>query len=330
MSQSSRSKVRARRRHREQVARLIADSQLSERVICGLCGGLGFTDDECPCPSHVLRGVEHVHHVEPDCAAVCKLCEGTGSGRRALARALLSDPEQGFDVHAARVLGELMVAMAAEQSRFESAQREFIVALVRGDDPLPRATFKPGAAMGRSTARMGQRLLDAIAGQPSECQRCDGVLPAEWIRKGRCGLCHGTGHNLRGVLPGLVWSAQARRKGWEATRGAGDSDGRERMPLMRMLYEAGREHGWAYMAPHRANPSGEDWTVATRTVPRGEHRDLCMIEAGTRPSTLDERITDRGMLEWTAPERGSRGPTLAPRWRRGELQHAEQRRAAKS
>jgi len=98
-----------------------------------------------------------------------------------------------------------------------------------------------------------------------------------------------------------------------------------------MLYEAGREHGWAYMAPHRANPSGEDWTVATRTVPRGEHRKCPRSERTAIGVEL--RDQQRGWMRTGYAADGVSPVEDRSRWprrRRGELRHAEQRRAANS
>ena len=89
--------------------------------------------------------------------------------------------------------------------------------------PLPRPD-------GKAMVRLGQRLLDALAGQPSECATCcvqrqpdldviPGIEPV-FNRRGvhagdfTCSACRGTGHNLRGVLPpaGETPAQRARRQ----------------------------------------------------------------------------------------------------------------------
>jgi hypothetical protein len=81
--------------------------------------------------------------------------------------------------------------------------------------------------MGRSIARVGQRLLDTIDGrcpwapsaprQPSECQGKHGFVSSTGVHYRTsytapelCPDCRGTGHNLRGYLPAIEWPACVR------------------------------------------------------------------------------------------------------------------------
>jgi len=160
---------------------------------------------------------------------------------------------------------------------------------------------------------------------------------------GDCPDCNGTGRNLAGVLPGLEWSAQDVRK---ATDGAG-THGRGVPPWQADVYAAGERR---MRACTRMVNGANVLDGRTRTVPRGEHRDIVnardwegldrrgfsidgcwpfdiarWVRIGEPiPYTLDQRINWRG--------RGRPGPMCSwmPRWRRGELRHAEQRRAANS
>lgn len=335
MSQATRSKVRARARHREQLARLLAPFAYAGGVAQGC----------------VIRGGT-VETIRGD----------------AIARGRMT-----FDVHAARELGVRMVAQADEQAAFEHwcserrmgpENREPFAHIAacdmagcRPDDalapsPLPdRCTCgssliggwpgkqarewpeKASAAMGRSTARMGQRLLDALAGQPSECVRCTGNSAGHgrlWVsaRDGNgtrdCPDCRGTGRNLAGVLPGLEWSPAVRRKvsdSVHAAQGAG-------LFGAELSADDPRWNGWTWQV---GAPFGIHITEDTRTVPRGEHRlpltglvavrlMAALLRAGRELPSVDLRINGRG--DDFADLVGSR----LPRWRRGELRHAEQRR----
>lgn len=111
-----------------------------------------------------------------------------------------------FDVHAARDLGERLVAF----ERFEGAEQ--VVADWRESKGL-RAGVPPGfphdALRWRQHVRLGRRLLEAIKGQPSWCKTCGGLGSIDplglepfylWASK-PCSGCSGTGHNLRGKLP---------------------------------------------------------------------------------------------------------------------------------
>jgi hypothetical protein len=265
-----------------------------------------------------------------------------------------------FDVHAAREHAESMIAMADEQAMFEDwcrapglpppgimepvhpgglgpENREpgaFVVSNEWLDDTeawapvdVPKRGGWPGklarkwpgpasAAMGRSAARVGQRLLDMLDGhcawapsaeaQPSECQRCNGWgvrRNADYGDPEDCPSCHGTGHNLRGVVPPIEWSPQIRNRHQDALFGWGADEHSS------WLSELSGDELLAPVGPYR------------RVVPRGEHRAVrpATIEANW---TLEERINALGWGEVACLHAYPR----APRWRRGELRHADQRR----
>lgn len=199
---------------------------------------------------------------------------------------------------------------------------------------------------GAALIRQGRRLLAAIEGQPSECRRClsNGYVLGrpgagdEWIpdmTRTQCPDCHGTGHNLSGTLPQVEHSAAARRKGRDGAEAAGDHN-RQRAESTQTLYEAGRDHGWTYLAPHRENESGEDWTTWTRTRPRGEHRhsapDTGPNGRPLRDIVMGEHVVTQATIrledEHDLADAHVRAYLLTrlPRWRRGELRHSEQRR----
>ena len=217
MSQASRSKVLARERHRRQVAKMIGVMQAGE-LHCSYCAGEGSEDGE-----------------------VCDICLGTGMGRMSAARDIASGGH--FNVHAARELGERMVAF----ERFEGAAQ--VVDDWResqGERKCRNCNGSGGAVMGgllyrcgvchgrmvvtmpglppnfprdalrwRQHVRMGKRLLEALEGQPSECHGSACVLwrGTPWVD---CPDCKGTGHNLRGYLPPIDVSPQLRRRSLDA------------------------------------------------------------------------------------------------------------------
>jgi len=95
------------------------------------------------------------------------------------------------------------VLVTASDATFDvHTAREHAEALVSGPDP--------------DRARLGREILEALTGQPSECQTCHGwgqpdiATRQEQARRGPnppvddllrpCGDCNGTGHNLRGTL----------------------------------------------------------------------------------------------------------------------------------
>ena len=319
MSQASRSKVRARARHREQVARLI-----------GQAGAWCITP-----PGPV---------------------SAAGSMR-------LAKRETFFDVAAARELGERMVsdgeALALERVPFvgwcmsrglgpDNRERGAFVSVDddcqwisheewdRRGNPQPAIGFAgevgiplrggfPGklarewqrmggrrnVAHGAELRRMGQRLLDALAGQPSEC--------------------HGTGHNLRGVLPPLVLSAQLQRRVVDAYQGAAAGGECWTQQLFDTAPVFEHDAGGSYWTGARCADGVS--LAMTRTVPRGEHRQpltglvavrlmSALRRAGRELPSVDLRINGRG------DDFADLVDSRLPRWRRGELRHAEQRRAA--
>jgi hypothetical protein len=175
----------------------------------------------------------------------------------------------------------------------------------------------PRAPMGRTLARLGRDLLAALEGQPSECQArgCHGgrlnsepLIQVTHDALPPCPDCHGTGHNLRGVLPAVEVPAARRRKGYEARRGQVRPETPQLAQWCQDLYEAGRDFGWTYLAPHRADRQhGEDRTTETRVVPRGEHRTKTLLGGGGLYP--HERYS------------AERVEALLPRWRRGEIEH---------
>ena len=373
MSQASRSKVRARARHREQVARLI-----------GQAGAWCITPPGPVSAAGSMRLAKRETFF--DVAAARELGERMVSDGEALA--LERVPFVGWCM--SRGLGPDNRERGAFVSVDDDCQWISHEEWDRRGNPQPAIGFAgevgiplrggfPGklarewqrmgggrnVAHGAELRRMGQRLLDAIAGQPSECQagctfinptvragskysrlpksrlyRVDPVSAAStslptahssWI----CPDCHGTGHNLAGVLPGLVWSAAVTRRYIDA-----DNTGQMR-------------GGWLADLGTIKEMSALRFRSATRTVPRGEHRDG-VNASDWHPCgahVLRGRMADRlahgqrdglaSPIHWRLRLQGPPAPdgaepalltrrNLEPRWRRGELRHAEQRRAASS
>jgi len=138
VSQASRNKVLARERHRRQVARILGTmAALHWRGHLSIVQSLGASD----CADAIFDPI--------------------GYGWSGIT----------FDVHAARELGERMVACV----RHEGAEQ--VVADWRESQGL-RAGLPPGfphdALRWRQHVRLGRRLLEAIKGQPSACESCDG------------------------------------------------------------------------------------------------------------------------------------------------------------
>lgn len=232
------------------------------------------------------------------------------------------------------------------------------------------------APMGRSLARLGQHILDAIEGQPSECQRCHGkphtvisditrqalgrfATRAEAERAYRKGLageplyslsflgecpdCQGTGHNLAGYLPKPEASPRLRRK--RADQGM-DADGVRSTSDTWLDTELGQwSPGWGLFrvapnegaqvhTPDDLEQGTNGLTHRTRVTPRGEHRHTgawpSAAEAHRRApkggelrrDALDRLISERLWDCYSSPDFGLHWP----RWRRGELKHAQQRR----
>ena len=197
MSQSKRGKVRAQIRRREQVARELV--RLRHRSL-----GCRYVGLESLRAEHELR---------------------------------LMNGETGvIDVHAAR-----------EHAR----------SLIRGYADNDHA---------RNMCTLGLRILGELEGQPDACQACKGedslrrfevegryeltdtlnaLSAMGWITsndggrhgEARCRSCRGSGHNLRGYLPPVEWSAPVRRKVADASRAVQHYDVRL-APWMRMVAES--------------------------------------------------------------------------------------------
>jgi hypothetical protein len=328
--QAKRSRIRAAERHRREEARLIAEAAVGSDIDCGMCHGSG-------------EG--------PFDTSTCQICGGSGAGRDALVLALLNgggELRETFDVHAARELGERMVAQAAEHEIFV----DWTMDRGLGPDNRERGAFvfdrwayawtdaarcemighgwECGEPMARTTAACWRR-FDQDPEHPTPVRsgsvwpmvkRCRGGWPGtqarEWARNGhkrsapmgrtlarqgqrllefKCKDCHGTGHNLAGVLPPVEWTRAMTRKVLDA-----------RIYRRQAVGDPGQRISWVDDFPtvsdRHTTVGGGD--TRTRVVPRGEHLEL----HHRAPRWLGYAIPiDR-----------------LPRWRRGELRHAEQRR----
>jgi hypothetical protein len=159
---------------------------------------------------------------------------------------------------------------------------------------------------------VGRRLLAALEGQPDECQspRCEKGRREYSVISGPCTICNGTGHNLRGVLSPVV-SPAIRRKVADATAQLDHAqrwDGTCWVDTMAKMMP----FGWARLLQAMPGDKEPELHAQWRVVPRGEHRDLTQ----TGDSSLyphDRYATDQV-------------DAMLPRWRRGELRHAQQRR----
>jgi hypothetical protein len=264
-----------------------------------------------------------------------------------------------FDVHAAREHAFRVVALGQHRAKPDHLA---VLADWRLANPHLCPTASPLArgvtGHGLDHARLGQRILDMLEGQPSECQRCipetasleqcimaavkagrrakatatgvrqvlhighrlrcylvaarAGVATDEslWDRlnetvscldvgfdtRHECPDCKGTGHNLRGVLPDIEWSPAVVRK-------VSDS----------AYYSHDPGASWASrladVIPPNLSPS---MLRPTRVTPRGEHRAKTLLGGGGLYP--HERYS------------AERVQQILPRWRRGELEHARQRR----
>lgn len=322
MSQSKRSKATRWQRWREQVARLIAmaTEEAAETDGCEMCQLY-------------------------DAGEQCTTCGGSGRVIDAHTRAVLAG--RAFDVAKAREYGKRLVAFERH------AGVEFVVGDWRQSKGLgPRqcritdttATpareytiwqeppgLPPGlvhdAMRWRQHVRLGRRLLAALEGQPSECQRCEGV--EQWAKvhpsveplhrdhAGRllgCPDCRGTGHNLAGVLPPVAYPAVAIAKAMDGYRVPDLEDEPAADSPRGRTRAAQREVMSARLLTDSRN---SERLADTRVVPRGQHRNL----DGHRDS---DAFMSGG---WTLPAKGDLQPDEhLPRWRRGEIKHAEQRR----
>ncbi len=356
MSQASRSKVLAAKRHRRAVARELADSGLALFRVHGLTPTSGFS------------GVAEM------------LCAG--------------DDLVSIDVAAAREHAHELLALADEQAVFEEwmqtkgrgpENREPGAfggwcpgeLRVRADGKkefwpcweVPDCTHEhtasggwPGklarewaalgndrlAPMGRALARLGRRILDALEGQPSECQRpkCSGGTlltgPYETVvgiagtcaRVGTgamdCPDCRGSGHNLRGVLPPIAWSPAVRRKVADSVRNGAPPSGvewtmrlyNEHAELRRRVDELPIPNEPVEAGPNRA-----------RVVARGDHRRYVSHDCGPMVMVhrnrqgvplpdLDARISQR--TEYCGARTVPRAHL--PKWRRREHEVIRPRR----
>jgi hypothetical protein len=222
----------------------------------------------------------------------------------------------------------------------------------------------PGVANGKAIAHLGRLLLEALEGQPSDCLGCDGIgetgpglaitphtrisvvaVPGltiigedgqpreaavgESIR-GRCPTCRGTGHNLTGVLPKITWSTAVAVVVADSQRTPSARDDRSRSEWTRRLYDEDRDLSDLVDTIPIPGEHARFGGPATRVVDRGKHREyadslycgpefLVTMPAADRPS-LDERISARPHREHERREW-----LQLPRWRRGEIEHAEAR-----
>lgn len=218
-----------------------------------------------------------------------------------------------FDVHAAREHASSLRLYGRHYALTCPVVRNFAEAC-----PGARWTGLDGHDL--AYTRLGQHILDAIEGQPSSCQACEGNPP--WYGSGpsskqRCDACNQSGHNLRGYLPEPEVSPQLRRRiadGWALSEGE-LWDGEPNW-----LHDLALEHGVS--------------SRRTRVTPRGEHREVDPDDPIAMAQDLYEHATQDPHGFHTA----SRTPPphdahirayylrRLPRWRRGELKHAQQRR----
>lgn len=185
---------------------------------------------------------------------------------------------------------------------------------------IPHGDRRADIVTAPARARLARRVLDALEGQPSECEECEGdgvVVVFDEDESGpvfledACPDCRGTGHNLRGVLAS-PWPAVVRRKVLDGVHtNDDDSLPDDWTETMGIPFPPDLDH---------------DDPTSTRVVARGVHRDdhepenpyspavtLSQIRLGQPVPELDQRIDARG---WGA---------RMPRWRRGEIRHAERR-----
>ena len=355
MSQSSRSKVRALVRHRERMARLITEACCTVTIATAL-DGAGFLARWELGASHMrsygaTEQLARSRAVERAAAHVGAGIQFDVAAARELGERMVSDGE-ALELERVPFMNWCMSRGLGPDNRERGAFGRlesycgYCGATIQGGKCLPGCRFHPelrdgrggfpgklarewqrmggrrNVAHGAQLRRMGQRLLDAIAGQTSECQDCGGcgwewleyveepdypgAPPSSQDARTDCHDCHGTGHNLAGVLPGLVWSAQDRRR-WS---------------------EAGPSS--EFTAAQRVGPALFDQVCdfgPTRTVPRGEHRKCPRSERAAIGVEL--RDQQRGWMRTGYAADGVspvEDRSRWPRWRRGELRHDEQRR----
>lgn len=265
---------------------------------------------------------------------------------------LVLDPVD-FDVHAAREYARRLIA---EGERLE-LEREVFADWTRergagpesyevwcGDGGWPgvwaaeyeRRGLGPARAAngGAHLIRRGRRLLAALEGQPSECQsRCrDG---RDWSQN-TCMTCRGTGHNLAGALPAVVdseasvWrAADSYDASLRRQNPRGGITDRQREILQRAQASGRWPDGAAGPVFRTTLTSGRDVVRhGARVGFRGQHRREAMTEPDQeRGASITRQLWARAWGGYASHVMAWQFMRTVPRWRRGELLHAEQRRA---
>lgn len=165
----------------------------------------------------------------------------------------------------------------------------------------------------RNRRRLGLVILDALKRQllceGTGNQRC----PSHTSKRRKCLSCHGTGHNLRGVLPAITWDPVVIRKVHDSAQapeppGHIDDDWTSSISL-------------ATWAPPQL--SKRPLVYETRSSPRGEHltRDEARIRSGLQRALVPRSEVPAAVVaELTWCPKGSRlGYSAVPRWRRAEI-----------
>ena len=296
--------------------------------------------------------------------------KATERHRRAVARELARLEVTGHDTkQASRLTAECADALLNGKCFDVYAAREHARSLIAISDKDRASTAISGLDM--YSGRLGQRILDMLEGQPSECRYhlCrDGfelespalLLPGEMPQHaftGRdCPSCRGTVRNLQGKLPPLEWSPAVRRKHKDSVDARQGETRRSwiediEVPILTALYtdlnrawcppnhrgEWDPPQGFKKLAEVERRlktglrPLPSDCRCGrnrTRTVPRGEHRGHVGDPHRWCPQSTwaqrDVRLPQSGSPTANTPP----GWTwdMMPRWRRGELEHARQRR----
>jgi hypothetical protein len=351
--QAKRSRWRYLTRRREALARLLARDPRMPRISAGGDIGHGFAasilDGSAHFGVHAARELAHsliaLEDEQAEFEDWCRFEHGLGPENREPGAFVLDMWFYFTPVCVERAREGGWLVSDSPVTIGGRAWHPAVTPAGRGGWPGKLAREWPGdsrAPMGRTLAKLGRDLLEALEGQPSECQadECsEGLLPydgeGEFCGFGPCPDCHGTGHNLRGVLPAVEVSVQLVRRLHE------DEGGLYSDSTARWIAEMG-EHPSRALATHGTTaaeqaealellgPDGVD--ARTRVVPRGEHRrDVGVGPRAVDIVTLDQSIIARGWEPWTSPRfwtyDGKRTRReLLPRWRRGELRHAAQRR----
>ena len=287
--------------------------------------------------------------------------------------AALLDGRAVFDVHAARQHAETIMVRAHKLS----GRGHFAVfgdwTLAHPDAAPSECPFEP-TGYGIARAKLGRSILAALEGQPSECQTvgCVGrrvvsthgtpgqpfVLEGTWDLPRdhhgqvngdgtfeiihQCRECHGTGHNLRGVLPAWEPSKSLHRRALEhETHDLHSPNARE--SWVRTLADDYQMPA----GPNQGIPIGSVWlskwnnergknihTPDTRVVDRGEHRwePTADIDHDGDTPLMDQVRSFRAMRD--CANHSEQHDVHARAWaqrrtwsksQRGELRHAEQR-----